>query len=157
MHSREFDPSSLPPPLRSLYLRWKLARADRPLPNLSQIKIHSVLSETDAVALAEVLRNDQGAPTDFRILFINAKLRQNSSKDLIGKRFSTMPDKSEGSQIWGAHMACAQSGAALRVTLPYVGPTARFTSALNIFLPLACAETGSPAQTAYVLSGVWLQ
>ena len=152
MHSLMNSVSDISAPLRALYYHWLNACEDGLPPKLSALNPHRLVSGTENIVLTEILRHPDGAPRDFRLLYIGRQLGTALTEPMTGICLSDITQKGQGSRIWEAYSAIAEDPRPRLVELPYEGPDPSYDKTFELFLPLR----NDSGEQAYVLVGVEL-
>lgn len=151
MYRTDFSLNDVPARLRCLYLHWQRKSSNGP-PLLADFDLTRLPDGMDNLILTEILRDAEGAPTDFEPAFLGTEIRARTGPGMVGRPLSRIPGKGPGSAIWNAYSRFARECLPALLSLPCGGPPCDCDHTLEIVLPL-----GGPAHHAqYALAEVLL-
>lgn len=152
MFTSDFSAGGLQPELKAVYFHWRNAAEGGRYPRLAKIGVPNTPNAPNILSVFEIERAPDGAPADFKALYLRSRISNTLGSKFVGTRLSEHRGFGPGSMIWDGFSEVAADPRPLLVSLPYVGPLPGYKSTAEIYLPLC----GERRQVDYILVAVVL-
>lgn len=126
----------MPPAIRIGARYWSEKRAERAMPNRTDIDPADLTSILGNVVMMDVHFD----PLDFEARIVGEVVRSHSARSYAGIRWSTYPPRGPDSAIWAFHQQVVEDGLPRLGSLPYVGPHKDFLRVVQLACPLATQD-----------------
>ena len=122
----------LSPVQREFFSYWREQAGGRIAPRDQDIDVLDVPTLMPHVVILDILRD----PLDFRYRLVGTSVREMSSANFTGKKFSDFDGRGPGSKIWTILDSVRVSQKPAYYSIPYIGPNKDFLKLNDLFLPL---------------------
>ncbi len=129
------------------YRYWDRSRRGRSCPDRQEIDpLVDIPNLTPHIILFDVRRD----PLDFRFRLVGSAVRQNLSRDYVGRWFSEFANYDATGSIWPRHKLVDETGRPMLQRPTYVGPHNDFIYVENVLMPLTVKQPGWGMQMMFI-------